>query len=150
VVDELTETGQLENPCVTKHTKNVTRGISLDFTLEEEVFLLALRIECPFRPNTDYVAKLKDNYDHDTSASAISVWFREHYDYAGTFKVPNLVPIDKCRLWNAERVMAYQAIMDMFPNHSKWNFLDEKHVVNKDVLPKKIRADPLTGLMPSK
>ena len=41
--------------------------------------------------------------------------------------------------------MAYRDIMDMFPDHSKWNFLDEKHVVNKDVLPKKIRADPLTG-----
>lgn len=35
--------------------------------------------------------------------------------------------------------------MNMFPDHLKWNFLDEKHVVNKDVLPKTIRADPLTG-----
>jgi hypothetical protein len=145
VIDELTETGQLENPGVTKHAKKVARGVGLDFTLEEENFLLSLRIECPFRPNTDYVNKLKDKYDRDISASTISVWFKERYDYAGTYKVPNLVPIDKWRLRNAERVMGYRAVMDMFPDHSKWNFLDEKHVVNKDVLPKKIRADPLTG-----
>ena len=75
VVDELTESGELESPCVTKFNKNVDRGVGLDFTLEEEVFLLALRIKCPYRPNTDYVAKLKDNYDRDISASTISVWF---------------------------------------------------------------------------
>jgi hypothetical protein len=130
---------------VTKHAKIVARGVGLDFTLEEENFLLSLRIKCPFRPNTDYVNKLKDKYDRDISASTISVWFKERYDYAGTYKVPNLVPIDKWRLRNAERVMGYRAVMDMFPDHSKWNFMDEKHVVNKDVLPKKIRADPLTG-----
>ena len=145
VIDELIETGQLENPNITKHDKKVPCGVGLDFTLEEENFLLSLRIECPFRPNTDYVNKLKDKYNRVISASTISEWFKKRYDYAGTYKVPNLVPIDKWRLRNAGRVMAYRAVMDMFPNHSKWNFLDEKHVVNKDVLPKKIRADPLTG-----
>jgi hypothetical protein len=70
-------------------------NVGIDFSLEEEAFLLELRIECPSRPNTDYVAKLKDFYDRDISATKISVWFRERYDYAGTFKVPNLVPIDK-------------------------------------------------------
>jgi hypothetical protein len=60
-------------------------------------------------------------------------------------KVPSLVPIDKWMLRNATRVMAYRAIMDMFPDHARWNFLDEKHIVNGDTLPKKVRADPLTG-----
>jgi hypothetical protein len=46
---------------------------------------------------------------------------------------------------NATRVIAYHTIMDMFPNHSKWNFLDEKHIVNGDVLSKKEHMDPLTG-----
>jgi hypothetical protein len=41
--------------------------------------------------------------------------------------------------------MAYRAIMDMFPDYSKWNFLDEKHIVNGDTIPKKVCADPLTG-----
>jgi hypothetical protein len=43
------------------------------------------------------------------------------------------------------RVMAFHAIMDMFPDHSWRNFLDEKHIVSGDTLPKKLRADPLTG-----
>jgi hypothetical protein len=67
------------------------------------------------------------------------------YDYAGTYKLPNSVPIDKWMMRNATRVMLYRGIMDMFPDNSKWIFLDEKHVINKNVLPKKIRADPLAG-----
>ena len=67
----------------------------------------------------------------------ISGWFWEHYEYTGTFKVPNLVPIDKWMMQNATRVMAYQAIMDTCPDHSKWNVLDEKHIVNGDTLPKR-------------
>ena len=145
VINELTVTGYLINPSATKGNKNQARGCGLGLTLEEEVFLLALRIECPSRPNTDYVAKLKDYYGKEFSATRISVWFRERYEYAGTFKVPNLVPIDKWMMRNATRVMAFRATMDMFPDHSKWNFLDEKHIVNGDTLPKKVRADPLTG-----
>jgi hypothetical protein len=33
----------------------------------------------------------------------------------------------------------------IFGDHTKWAFIDEKHLVNKDVLPNKIRADPETG-----
>jgi hypothetical protein len=145
VIHELTVKGHLQNPAVTKLNKNVVRGVGLDLTPEEEIFLLSLRIECPSRPNTDYVAKLKDYYGRDISASTISVWFKHRYEHAGTFKVPNLVPIDKWMMRNAARVMGYRAIMDMYPDHSKWNFLDEKHIVNGDTLPKKVRACPLTG-----
>jgi hypothetical protein len=60
VIEELTITGHLKNPCATKTDKNIARGVDLNFTLEEEVFLLTIRIECPGHPNTDYVAKLKD------------------------------------------------------------------------------------------
>jgi hypothetical protein len=123
-------------------------GIGINLTLEEEAFLLALRIECPNHPNMDYVAKLKDFYDHDISASStISVWFRKHYDYTvGTFKVPNLVPIDKWMMMNATRVMAYPEIMDIFPNNSKWNFLNEKHIVNGGILlPKKVIVAIVSG-----
>jgi hypothetical protein len=53
VVHKLTTTGCLRNPCVTKLEKSVSRGVGLDFSVEEEVFLLALRINCLFHPNTD-------------------------------------------------------------------------------------------------
>jgi hypothetical protein len=57
------------------------------------------------------------------------------YDYTGTYKVPNLVPIDKWMIHNTTRVMAYHTIMDMFPIHSKRTFLDEKHIINGNILP---------------
>ena len=60
VIGELTITGHLQNLCATKANKTIARGVGLNFTLEEEVFLLALRIECPSQPNMDYVAKVKD------------------------------------------------------------------------------------------
>jgi hypothetical protein len=145
VVQELTTTGCLQNLCVTKLEKNVTHGVGLDFTVKEEVFLLALRIDCPFRPKSDYVGKLREYYGREVSASNISNWFQKQYDYAGSYKVPNLVPIDNWMMRNATRVMTFRAIMDMFPDHSRWNFLDEKHIVNRDTLPKLVRADPLTG-----
>jgi hypothetical protein len=120
-------------------------GIGLDFSIKEEVFLLALRINCPFHPNTDYVAKLKDYYDCDVSASLISNWFKRSFEYAGTYKVPNLVPINKWMMWNATKVMAFHAIIDLFPDHSRWTFFNKKHIVNGDTLPRKVLADPLTG-----
>jgi hypothetical protein len=103
-----------------------------------EVFLLALRIECPSQPNMDYVTKLKDYYDHDISPATILVWFPECLDYAGTFKVPKFsynqqMDDEEC----ATRVMTYRTIMAMFSDHSKWIVLDEKHIVNCNILPKK-------------
>jgi hypothetical protein len=35
--------------------------------------------------------------------------------------------------------------MDFLFDHTKWSFLDEKHIVNKDAIPPKGRANPLTG-----
>jgi hypothetical protein len=37
--------------------------------------------------------------------------------------------------------------MDALPRHEMYNFLDEKHLVNKDVVSTKCRANPLTGHM---
>jgi hypothetical protein len=73
-------------------------------------------------------------------ASTISIWFWERYKYAGTFKLPNLVPINKWMMRNA-----YHTIMDLFPNHSMWNVLDKKDSINGNTLPKKVCTNPLTG-----
>jgi hypothetical protein len=42
----------------------------------------------------------------------------------------------------------YRLKVSLFQDHSSWNFLDEKHLVNKDVLPNRVRACPLTGRVP--
>ncbi len=37
------------------------------------------------------------------------------------------------------------ATIAKLPQHTKYHFIDEKHVVNKDVYNDRVRADPLTG-----
>ena len=36
-------------------------------------------------------------------------------------------------------------MVNQYDGHMTFNWLDEKHLVNKDTLPKKVRVDPLTG-----
>jgi hypothetical protein len=38
-------------------------------------------------------------------------------------------------------------LLDALPHHHMYNFLDEKHLVNKDVIAAKSRVNPLTGHM---
>jgi hypothetical protein len=39
-------------------------------------------------------------------------------------------------------------VLEQLPIHTKFHWLDEKHMLNKDVEPTKVRADPLTGYIP--
>jgi transposase len=39
--------------------------------------------------------------------------------------------------------------VSLFEDYSPWNFLDEKHAVNKDTLPNRVRVCPLTGRVPA-
>jgi hypothetical protein len=85
-----------------------------------------------------------DYYGTAVLASTFSAWFQERYNYAGTFKKPNLVLIGKWMMQNARRVIQYRAIMDLFPNHSMWNVLDEKHIVM--AIPCQKRCAPIHSL----
>jgi transposase len=44
--------------------------------------------------------------------------------------------------------MEFRLILEKPPDHSKFHWLDEKHMVNKDAEATKVRADPLTGRIP--
>jgi transposase len=44
--------------------------------------------------------------------------------------------------------MEFRLILEMLPDHTRYHWLDEKHMVNKDVEATKVRADPLTGYIP--
>jgi hypothetical protein len=57
--------------------------------------------------------------------------------------------LDKFRPENVLKYAHYRLKVSLFQDHSRWNFLDEKHLVNKDVLPNRIRACPLTGRVPA-
>jgi hypothetical protein len=145
VIRELTENGHVLDPESMKLSWNKARGVVASLSTEEEIFLLALRLEAPERPNLDYIRQLEEYYGKVVSTGFITMWFKKRFPFRGSFRKPNLIPMDKFKNGNILRFLQYKEKMDLLWDHTKWNFLDEKHIVNHDALPKRGRADPLTG-----
>ncbi len=145
IIIELTNTGSLMDPEVTNSHRIRTKEKVLYLDPAEELFMLALRAEKPARPNTDYVAQLYTFYGTMVSASFISLWFKTRFDHKGSFRKPNLVPLDKFRQENVIRFVEFKLKCKLLFDHSRFCFLDEKHLVNSDTVPKKQRRCPLTG-----
>jgi hypothetical protein len=57
--------------------------------------------------------------------------------------------LDKFWPENLLKFAHYRLKVALFQDHSRWNFLNEKHLVNKDTLPDRVRACPLTGRVPA-
>jgi hypothetical protein len=147
VAAELASTGQLTDPDIAKDEADNRVGTGAFLTKEEVVFLLSLRAESPSRPNQDYASRLYETYGTHVSPQFISLWFKKGLPHRGSFRKPNLVPLDKFRPENIVRYLEYRAKIEQLFDHSKYHFCDEKHLVNKDVYTKRARADPLTGYM---
>ena len=71
----------------------------------------------------------------------------KRFEHTGGFRKPNIVPIDKFKPENIARLLEFTTHLETFWDHTTFNFLDEKHLINKDVLPNWQRADPTTGYM---
>jgi hypothetical protein len=142
---ELAETGHVLDPELLKLSWKKAAGVGAMLTTEMEIFLLALRLEAPERPNIDYIRQLNEYYGKTLSSGFISDWFKKRFPFCGSFRKANLIPLDKFKKRNILRFLQYKKKMDLLFDHTKWNFLDEKHIVNKDALPTKGRANPLTG-----
>lgn len=148
VAAELVSTGgQLIDPDIAKDETDNRVGTGAFLAKEEVVFLLSLRAENSSRPNEDYTSRLYRAYGTRVSPQFISDWFKKGFAHNGSFRKPNLIPLDKFRPENIARYLEYRAKIEQLFDHSKFHFCDEKHLVNKDVYTKKARADPLTGYM---
>ena len=112
---------------------------------EHEMFLLSLRSENPCRPLSNYRLELYRQFDVSVSETTISRWFNTRFEFKGNLRKPNLVPLDKFRPLNILRYADFMATIKQFDDHTIFNWIDEKHIVNKDTLPKRVRADPITG-----
>ena len=148
VIDELVLTGTLIDPDTIKQQRLAERVPAFHLSIEEEIFLLSLRVENPARPNYSYAQELRDLYGTTVTPQFIGKWFEKRFEHSGRFCKPNLVPKDKFRPENILRFMEFRMILEDLPDHSKFHWLDEKHMVNKDVEATKVRADPLTGHIP--
>jgi transposase len=145
VVNEMLSTGILIDPEILKRDRLNAKQPSFNLSVDEEVFLLSLRTEKPSQSNLSYAKQLRDYSGTTVSPQYIGRWFETRFDHSGRFCKPNLVPKDKFKQENIVRYMEFWLILEQLPNRAKFHWLDEKHLVNKDVEAQKVRADPLTG-----
>jgi hypothetical protein len=147
VMRELSETGHVLDPELVKSSGKKARGIKSCLTTEMEIFLLALHLEHPERPNVDYIRQLKEFYGKTVSSGFISEWFKKRFPFRGSFRKANLIPLDKFKWGNIVRFLQLKKKMDLLSDHTHWCFLDKKHIVNKDAILPKGRADPRWGML---
>jgi hypothetical protein len=112
---------------------------------EEEVFLLLLWAEDATRSLLDYVQNLGEHYGTGISVGYLCNWFKMRWQFRGSLRKASLIPYDKSKPENIARFIEYRHWLDVLFEHTRYNFLDEKQIVNSDAAPNKVRADPLTG-----
>jgi hypothetical protein len=142
VIIELTNTGSLTDPEVTNSERVREKDKILYLDPAEELFMLALHAEKPARANTDYVTQLYTFYGALVSTKFILEWFKTRFHFNGSFRKPNLVPINKFRQENVIRFVECYLKCQLLYDHSQF---DKKHLVNSDTVPKKEHRCPLTG-----
>jgi hypothetical protein len=67
------------------------------------------------------------------------------WQFRGSLLKASLIPYDKFKPKNIARFIEYRHWLDVLFDHTRYNFLDEKHIVNSEAAPNKVCADPLTG-----
>jgi transposase len=148
VITELLEDGVIQDPETRRRKKLCILGPGQKLSTVHEMFLLSLRTLDPARPMYSYVQELDTHFGKTVSYQCIADWWNERWDYRGNLKKAILVPLDKWKISNKVRYYEFVQKLRIYNDHSKYNFLDEKHVWNKDVYAKKVRKDPLTGKLP--
>ena len=147
-IREFEEHGNLADPKEATEEKKNDDGVFDILTVEEELFLLSLHADDCSRPNASYMKELNDNFGKKISSQFVSNWFKKRYDFKGTFRVRPMIPKDKFKPVNLFRYLEFRMYLKLIPDHTTFNFLDEKHVVNHNGVERKGRIDPLTGMLP--
>jgi hypothetical protein len=144
---ELKNTGSMTDPELT-NSENM-RDQEKEYYLDpmEDFFLLALRLEKLTCPNCDYVAHLATYYSTVVSTTFILEWFKMRFNHKGSFCKPNLVSLDKFWQENVIGFIEYKLKCQLMFDHSPFCFIDKKHLVNADYVPKKLQCCPLSGQM---
>lgn len=147
ILEELEEHGRILLPH--ERIKFRFRGVGiLSLDEQDELCLLNLRFENPARTNQSYVNELFRRTGTVVSATLVSVWFKKRFEFDGSFKVPSYVPIDK---FKPENMAIYRNFcrLKATVHPMRWKFVDEKHLKGCELYSKRVRADPLTGQVPS-
>ena len=145
VLAEYRRLGLIEDPDIVKIRHTEEKKNYSKITPAVAIYLLALRADNDQLPIYEYKQKLMDDLGKYLGGTTIHNFFHERYDFKGSLRSPNLVPLDKFRHENVAKYHEFMAKLAMLPNHHKYHFIDEKHLVNKDCIANRVRADPLTG-----
>jgi hypothetical protein len=149
VIREIHANGDITDPFVIREANRlaiVHRGPgSKMLAVADQILLLSLQAENPAWPLRSYVLELSNQQGKLVSESTISLWFLKAFDHRRSFRKPNLIPLDKYRVGNIARYIEFLKLKDLITDHLRFNFVDEKHIINKDTVPNKVRACPLTG-----
>ena len=148
---EFEETGELRDPDEAK-MKKLLEGpkkyaVKNVLTPGEENFLLSLRAEDPTRPNQSYINELYAASGRMVDSSFVSRWFQHRFEYKGSFKKSNNIPLDKFREANWFRYYEFRMYLSLAADHMVYNFLDEKHFANHQGHEIRGRSDPVTGIL---
>jgi hypothetical protein len=109
VMRELAETGHVLDPELVKLSWKKAVGAGSMLTTKMEIFLLALWLEAPERPNVNYIWQLNEYYRKTVSSGIISDWFKNRFPFRGLFwKANNLIPLDKFRKRNILQFLQYK------------------------------------------
>jgi hypothetical protein len=118
VMDELELGGVVLDPAFHKPDKG-DKKVCGELGKVHEFFLLALRAEKPRRSNLQYVGLLRDTFGVEISTSSISNFVLKRFTFAGKFRVPNLVPLDKFKVGNKARYYEFLAKVNLLSDHGR-------------------------------
>jgi hypothetical protein len=137
--------GVVRDPETIRREKNNVLGPGQKLSTIHEMFLLCLRTLDPARPLYSYMQELNNQFGLSVSHQSITEWWDKRWDFRGNLVKAIQISLDK---WKpANKVCYYEFVQKLclYKDHSKYNFIDEKHIYNKDCYPLKVRRDPLSG-----
>ena len=115
------------------------------FTAIHEYYLLSLHASNPARTLSNYVRELYLAFGIAVSKSLVSKWYKKRFLFKGNLRKVNKIPIDKFKPANMNKYFQFITTREQITNPYVWNFIDEKHFLNGDAVPDKVRVNPLTG-----
>ena len=113
----------------------------------DRAVILFLYLDEHSRPLASYVEWLQHLTGTVVCGQTISNFFRDAFPHRGGLCRPNLVPFDKFRPSNIEKAWDYLGVISRIAPH-RIKFGDEKHLKGDEVFSRKVRRNPLTGVVP--
>ena len=121
VIKDISDTGNLIDPDFLRIHQIQSRRKGDFLALEEEVYLLSLWAEDASRPLLDYVTNLKAEYAMRVSVLFLDKWFKTRFEFRGSLRKPNLIPLDKYKQENVTRFVEFRHLLDLLFDHRKYN-----------------------------